>query len=131
MAPSHQILKVTPGMGPRDHPGRAPAGSAAVPDEMVRPSGWAYSSAAPMRRIAMTHPPPARPELDAASLFRVFSCVVFTLTLLGAVTGPVFAADCTFRYQVTGSIPNQAFGSAVATIGDVNGDGIPDFAVGA
>jgi len=53
------------------------------------------------------------------------------LTLLWGVSVEVRAADCTFRYQVTGSISNQGFGSAVATIGDVNGDGFPDFAVGA
>ena len=51
--------------------------------------------------------------------------------LIPTVFTRAWAADCTPRYQVTGPVPNQGFGSAVATIGDVNGDGVPDFAVGA
>ncbi|MBI3449425.1 MAG: FG-GAP repeat protein [Acidobacteria bacterium] len=61
--------------------------------------------------------------------------IVLALSLAGCfvpiIVTPARAADCTPRYQVTGTVPNQGFGSAVATIGDVNGDGFPDFAVGA
>jgi len=34
-------------------------------------------------------------------------------------------------YAIDGGAPNQSFGYSIAGLGDVNGDGVPDFAVGA
>lgn len=63
--------------------------------------------------------------------FRDFTAALIGLGALAFVSPVVLAAECTLRGQVTGSVSNQFFGGAVAAIGDVNGDNVSDFAVGA
>jgi len=58
------------------------------------------------------------------------SRILASVFLLGVAVGPATGQGFILQ-QVSGSAANDEFGASVAGLGDVNGDGVPDYAVGA
>lgn len=60
---------------------------------------------------------------------RILFCGLPTAVLLCGVT-PAWALEASSFYELNGSAEFDIFGAAIASIGDIDGDGVPDFVVG-